>query len=166
MSDVAPHIDLLSGAWKRDHFEAMLGQKVAEARRLGQPLALLWIDVDDLHEHNDVHGRASLDLALGHLATQIAAEADGAGPLGRMAGGAYAIYLPGWTRERAARLSERIRVKVPKTLHASAFGDYRLTVSVGVAMLRKGEPFGNFLEAAEEACTRAKQGGRDLVVSR
>jgi PleD family two-component response regulator len=55
---------------------------------------------------------------------------------------------------------------VAATPHASRFGDYYLTVSVGVATLRRGEPWGNLIEAAERACLKAKQGGRDTVVSR
>jgi PleD family two-component response regulator len=63
-------------------------------------------------------------------------------------------------------MAERLRRSVPTTLHASAFGDFRVTISVGVAVNRRGEPWGNLLDAAEQACVRAKQGGRDAVVSR
>ena len=41
-----------------------------------------------------------------------------------------------------------------------------LTVSVGVAGLKRNEPWGNLFEAAEDACRKAKQGGRDRTVHR
>ena len=34
------------------------------------------------------------------------------------------------------------------------------------ASICSGEPFGNLLEAAEAACLKAKQGGRDAAVAR
>jgi PleD family two-component response regulator len=69
-------------------------------------------------------------------------------------------------RESARALSERIRGLVPRRPHRSKSGEYRLTVSVGVAALRPREGWGDFLEAAEVACLRAKQAGRDGVVAR
>ncbi len=166
MSDFAPWLDLLTGAWIREHFEQELARVVRGSHRESSPLSLLWIDVDDLQEHNDVHGRASMDAALAWLASRISMLIDGQGPIGRLAGGVFGVYLPETSREQALRLSEVLRRSVPRTLHSSAFGDYRLTVSVGVVSLRRSEPWGNFIDAAESACRCAKQGGRDSVVAR
>jgi diguanylate cyclase (GGDEF)-like protein len=166
VSDFAPHIDLMTGAWKREHFEGELAVEVRSAHRAGMPLTLLWMDVDDLCEHNDLHGRDALDAKLAWVAARIAQVVDGRGPIARVEGGAFAVILPGVNAEAARRLGEQVRRSVPRTLHASAFGDYRLTVSVGVAALRRTEPWGNLVEAAQGACCRAKQGGRDLVVAR
>jgi diguanylate cyclase (GGDEF)-like protein len=167
VSDViAPYLDLLTGAWQREHFERSLALAVRRARAEHTALALLWFDVDDLQEHNDLHGRDTLDCALSWLAQQISLTLDGAGPIGRVSGDEFAAFLPGVRPDRALRFSEQIRKRVPRTLHSSAFGDYRLTLSVGLASLRKAEPWGNLLDAAEEACRRAKVGGRDLVVAR
>ena len=166
MSLYSPHIDLLTATWKRDFFEAALGKQVSDAQRRHVPLSLIYVDVDDLQEHNDVHGRAALDAALSWLASKISEVIDGQGPIGRVGGDEYAVYISGCTLERALRLAERLRKLVPQTLHASAFGDYRLTLSVGVATMRRGEPFGNLIQAAEEACRKAKQAGRDAVASR
>lgn len=166
MSEVAPRVDLLTGAFQRGRFEELLVQLMAEARRTRSPLSLLHVDVDDLQEHNDVHGRDSLDAALSWLASKLSAVLDGKGPIGRVGGDEFAVALPKVSLEQARRLAETLRRTVPRTLHASAFGDYRLTVSVGVVALRPNEPVGNLLDAAEEACLRAKQSGRDTVVSR
>jgi diguanylate cyclase (GGDEF)-like protein len=166
MSEVASGVDLLTGAYQRSRFEELMVRLIAEARRARTPLALIHVDVDDLQEHNDVHGRDSLDAALSWLASKISLILDGKGPIGRVGGDEFAVALPGVPLEQARRLAERLRRTMPRTLHASAFGDYRLTVSVGVVTLRPGEPVGNLLDAAEEACLRAKQSGRDTVVSR
>lgn len=166
MNELAPQIDLLTAAWKRRYFEVQLARSVSEAQRLRHQLALIHVDADDMQEHNDVHGQDAVDGAISWLAAKIGDIVDGRGPIGRLSGGAFATYLPSFTLDRAVRIAERIRRAVPQTAHASAFGDYRLTISVGVAALRRGEPWGNLLEAAEIACRKAKQGGRDGVVHR
>ncbi len=166
MSDRAPHIDLLTGAFKRDHFEQLLAAAISRSRRAGQPLCLLHLDVDELQEHNDLQGRDALDVALGWLAAKVSAVIDGRGPIGRVGGDEFAVVLEGCTLDQACRTSGKLRKLVSQTLHASAFGDYRLTVSIGLAGLREGEPPGNLLEAAEAACRKAKQGGRDALVQR
>lgn len=166
MSDFAPYIDLLTGAFDRGHFEALLAKAVSRAIREEKPLTLVRIDVDDLQEHNDLHGRASLDNALSWLASKVSRAMDGRGPIARVDGDEFAVFLEGVTLSEAAELADGIRRLIPRTLHSSPFGDYRLTVSVGVASLKPGEPWGNLFDAAEAAMTRAKQGGRDAVVTR
>lgn len=165
-AELARGIDLLTGALVREAFEAVVAQAVREARRGGQVLSLLWVDVDELCELNDLHGRDALDTTLSWLATRLSKLIDGRGPIGRVEGGAFAALLPGVEREEALVRSDQIRRAIPKLLHSSAFGDYRLMVSVGVASLKPTEPWGNFLEAAETACRNAKQRGRDAVVAR
>ncbi len=166
MSDHAPWVDLLTGAWRREHFEEALSQAVSRARRAKTPLSLLWLDIDDLCEHNDLHGQDAVDAALAHLASRVAELLDGQGPLARVHGGAFAVILEGMGETAARALGERLRRLAPKTLHASAFGDFRLTLSIGISPLRRSQPWGNLLDAVQEACHRAKVGGRDAVVSR
>ncbi len=166
MTDVARHVDLLTGAYKKVRFEDELMRAVAAAKRAHRPLSLLYLDVDDLQEHNDLHGRDALDQAVSWLAAKVSEVVNGQGPIGRLGGDELAIALPGVGLDAANALAETVCRTVPKTLHSSAFGDYRLTISVGVVAMRKHELPGNLLDAAEDACRRAKQGGRNLVCRR
>ena len=166
MTDVAAYTDLLTAAWKKEYFELQLARAVARAQRLRDPLSLVLVDVDQLQEHNDMHGPIQLDNSIGWLAAKISEVIDGHGPIGRLGGGSFAVYLPAYTEERTLRIAQRLRRVVSATPHASHCGDYRLTISVGVATLRRGEPWGNLVEAAERACLKAKQGGRDTVATR
>ncbi len=165
MTDFAPHVDLLTGAYKREHFERLLTQAVSATRKSGGLLSLIYFDVDECQELNDVHGRARVDAALAWVASMISQTLDGAGPIGRVGGDEFAVALK-VPAEHAMRLAQRLRHAVSRELHASAFGDFRLTVSAGVVSLRPRELPGNLLEAGEEACTRAKQQGRDAVAMR
>ena len=59
-----------------------------------------------------------------------------------------------------------IRREVARTPVQLETGPRQVTASVGVALLRPHEPWGNLADAAEAACIRAKQGGRNRVAPR
>ena len=56
---------------------------MTQARRARQPLAVLYLDVDDMQELNDLHGREVVDEALSALCGSVCETLDGRGPLGR-----------------------------------------------------------------------------------
>jgi len=162
LSDVVTGVDLDTGAFTRARFEEELGRAVSAAHRDHRPLCLLYVDVDELQEHNDLHGTRRGDEVIGRVVELISRESDGRGPIGRVAGGAFAVAVP-LPERQAVQLAERIRRTISARM---ATGPSRVTVSVGVAELLPSEPWGNLLEAAETACTWAKQSGRNAVVSR
>ncbi len=166
MTELAPQLDLETGAWKRAFFEAQLARAVSEAHSAKVPLAVLYVDVDNLQEHNDLHGQPTMNEAIARVAAKISDVVDGQGPIGRVGGGGFAVFLRNFTLERASRMGEKVRLGVPLALDAFGFRESRLTVSVGVAISKRGEPWGNLLEAAEGACRHAKQAGRNAVVER
>jgi diguanylate cyclase (GGDEF)-like protein len=162
----APQICPRTGAYLRPYFESLLIKAVSDAHSARMPLTLLWVDTDETQEGNDAYGREAMDVALSGLVDELAAELDGRGPIGRMEGDAFAVALYAVAPYMAERLAEGLRRRLATRRFRSASGDFHLTVSVGVAGLRPGEPYGNLLEAAEAMCGRAKQAGRDRVVTR
>jgi diguanylate cyclase (GGDEF)-like protein len=166
VTDVAPQLDLLTGAWKRDYFELQLARAVSDSHRARQALSIIQLDVDDLQEHNDLHGASTLNESLGWVAIRMSQVLNGRGPIARIEGGTFATFLPQFTLPRALAVAERIRSRIHNTRHASQSGEFQLSVSMGVACLRANEPWGNLLDAVDAACRKAKQGGRDLVVHR
>lgn len=153
-------IDAHTGAYLKGHFELLVEQHVRAAKKKRAPLTLLWVDVDELTEANDTSGREAVDAALAVLVQRLSEVLDGRGPIGRVRGGAFAALLPGLKLEGAMALAERVRAA-----QAAARAKPALRVSCGVAAYQPSEPWGNLLEAAEAACTRAKQSGRDAVAS-
>ena len=164
-ADVVSEVDLSTGAYTRGAFEAALAQAVHHAHTCKEPLCVIWVDVDDLQEHNDLYGWERLDAALSSIAEVISNEADGGGPIGRVGGDAFAVALAGMDEEGARALAERIRRSTSSRLVPLA-PEVRVTVSAGVVQMRRGEPSGNLLEAAEDTCIRAKQRGRNAVACR
>lgn len=166
MSDVLTHVDLLTGAFLRQRLESDLIQFTQLARRRGLPLSVLYFDVDNMQEANDLHGREAVDAALGTMAETISRVLNGMGPIGRVGDDEFAVVLLNVPLVRARRLAERVRQALSRNQYHSLEGAFQLTVSVGVAGMKDSEPPGNLLEAAETACLRVKQGGRDGVACR
>lgn len=155
-------VDVLTGAFTKAAFEGQLQKAVAQAHRDRQPLSVLHVDVDELLELNDLAGRDRADALLSEVVSLIAAALEEQAPIGRVEGGAFAAFRLGWDAAMAEAAAQRLRTRV----HALTASGRTLTVSVGIAELRDAEPYGNLLEAAAEAATRAKQAGRDAVVCR
>ncbi|HEX5745252.1 MAG TPA: GGDEF domain-containing protein [Archangium sp.] len=166
MTERAPQVCPSTGAYLRPYFESLLAKAVSDATLARMPLTVLWVDVDETQEGNDAHGREAMDAALSGLVDELAAELDGRGPIGRMEGDAFAASLYAVAPHMSVRLAEGLRRRLADRRFRSQTGGFQLTVSVGIAGLRPGEPYGNLLEAAEASCVQAKQAGRNRVVVR
>ena len=165
MKDEIAALDLLTGALGRELFEQKLAEAVTRARQARRPLSLIVLDVDELLELNDLHGAEIADRALGQLAEVLCERLDGRGPLGRLEGGTFAVFLFG-TAAEAKRAGEAICADCARASFGGEGATFSLTISVGVAQLRPAEPWGNLLETAETACRYAKIGGRNQVAVR
>jgi diguanylate cyclase (GGDEF)-like protein len=159
-------VDVSTGAYVRGHFLALLSAAVSEAHREGAPLCLLVVDLDETAVLQGEQGQEAVEAALAALAERVSQAVDGLGPIGRLEDDAFAVLLAGCTLAHAARIAQAVRRQASSARVPSSAGPLSITASVGLAALRPAEPWGNLLEAAEDACTRAKQGGRNLVVQR
>lgn len=159
-------VDLLTGAHEKRRFETELINAVQFAKANQQALSVLFVDLDELQEKSDLFGKEALELVFAKVAETISAVLDGKGPIGRMGFDELAALLPGLGATQAAELAETLRGEVEKKQYSAQGTPFSITVSIGVAALRAGEPSLNLLEAAEDACRKAKQGGRNAVVRR
>src|ERR1700678_1982674 len=60
--------DALTGVSNRRHFDELLECEWSRARRLGDPVSLLMIDVDHFKLYNDLYGHPQGDICLSHVA--------------------------------------------------------------------------------------------------
>jgi diguanylate cyclase len=166
VSERAPHVDVATGAYTRAHFLELLAEAVVSAHRGECPLVLLYVDLDEAEVLRSEWGQEALEATLAALAEAVSAGVNGLGPIGRLEDDAFAVLLVGCTPEHAARVAQAVRREAAARRVHTPSGDLTFTASVGLAALRKAEPWGNLLDAAEEACTRAKQAGRNRVARR
>ena len=162
-----PHLDLETGAFQRGWFLSLLGDAVVRAHRDEVPLVLLWIDLDETALLYSERGQGAVEAALSSVAQSISHAVDGLGPIGRVDDDSLAVLLVGVSLPHAMRVAHAIRREVAaRAVVGDEGARFPVTASVGVAALRPHEPWGNLADAAEEACTHAKQGGRNRVAPR
>ncbi len=159
-------LDGLTHTYNRRHFMDLAMRAYQTARRFGQPLAALMLDVDHFKDVNDRYGHHVGDQVLRVLAERCASALRSIDVLGRYGGEEFAILLPGATRESAATiLAERIRQRVADDPVPTDAGPVKVTVSVGVAAMDESTRHPDDLfKRADAALYEAKQAGRNRVV--
>jgi diguanylate cyclase (GGDEF)-like protein len=128
LSDLASR-DALTGLPNRRALGDALAASVRQARRTGQPGALLFCDVDGMKKLNDRYGHARGDVALNAWAHELASRVRDEDFVCRMGGDEFIVVAPGLTVEGAAKLAARLREAPPFEVPNLA----GLTLSVGVA---------------------------------
>jgi diguanylate cyclase (GGDEF)-like protein len=155
--------DALTGLPNRRAFDEALDREVARAHRAGAPLALLALDLDRFKQVNDVHGHAAGDAALVAAAARARAALREGDLLARVGGEELAALLPGAGLDAAREAGERIRAAISAAPVEAAGASFRVTVSVGAAVLAPGERGPALHARADERLYAAKRGGRDRV---
>ena len=156
--------DALTGLYNRRMFNHHLEQAMAQARREGQPLALLLVDVDHFKAYNDSHGHPQGDAVLQQVA-QVALACIGR-PLdmvARVGGEEFAVLLYGSSADHAQALGQSLvaGVRQRALAHgASPVADV-VTVSVGGAMLQAEDRPQSLFARADRVLYQAKNNGRD-----
>ena len=156
--------DELTGLYNRRMFNHHLEQVMAQARREGQPLALLIVDVDHFKAYNDLHGHPQGDAVLQQVA-QVGLACIGR-PLdiaARVGGEEFAVLLYGSSAEHARALGQSLvaGVRQRALAHgASPVADV-VTVSVGGAMLQPEDRPQTLFARADRVLYQAKNNGRD-----
>ena len=158
--------DPLTGVLNRRAILARLRAEFAKARQSGEPLSLLFLDLDHFKRVNDSFGHRAGDQCLRGVIGPIAGELRQGDALGRYGGEEFLILLPGAGAADAEIIAERIRRRVqemPMVVSGMRIG---LTVSLGVAALDKDVAIpDDLIERADAALYRSKSSGRNVVTT-
>jgi diguanylate cyclase (GGDEF)-like protein len=160
--------DGLTGLANRRHFDEVLRAELARARRSGEPLAVIMVDVDHFKKFNDCYGHQNGDDCLIRVAFALQTGTRRASDLAARYGGEeFSIVLPNTSAALALQMGEALRGAIEQLgiEHRDASSG-KVTISVGVAVcLQAGAADGDVLmRAADAALYRAKDGGRNRVV--
>lgn len=157
--------DALTGLPNRVLFDDRVAQTLVAARRHNQKFALLYFDLDDFKDVNDVYGHAAGDELLRVVASRLKAIARESDTIARQGGDEFVLLQrfvrsPGDAMRLARRINEALRQPV-------RVGEAVVTVStsIGVALYpTDGTTCAELLAHADAALYRAKQTGRDRAV--
>ncbi len=161
--------DSLTGAFNHRHFQEVLQRELGRAERLGRPLTVLMLDIDDFKSINDRFGHPVGDAILQGIVAEIRNEVRGdMDLLARYGGDEFALVLPETPVAEAVIVAERVRRRVDERLFRmpDSHQVLRATVSIGLATYPDdaGEKR-DLVEKADSALYRAKHGGKNAVVA-
>lgn len=158
--------DALTGLYNRRYLEESLEREVSRARRSGQPVGLMMIDIDHFKRCNDTFGHAAGDAVLQAVGQYVLSLARGEDILCRYGGEEFVLVMANASPRAVWQRAEALRVGVQKLRVAHNGGTIGpVTVSVGIGMLPDhGESAQAVLQAGDAALYRAKQAGRNCIV--
>jgi diguanylate cyclase (GGDEF)-like protein len=147
--------DGLTGLYNQRRFFEVLEAEMGRARRQGNPLGLLLVDVDDFKGYNDRYGHLAGDAALTRIAGCLrrACRRDNDGAY-RYGGDEFILVLP----EADASATARVAARLTSLIAAEGIA---LTVSIGTAQLRDGQDLKSFVREADAAMYRDKRADAD-----
>lgn len=159
--------DRLTGLYTFGFFESALRRECRRARRYGQPLSLVMLDVDHFKAFNDRHGHEAGNRLLALVGQTMRASTRSSDIAARYGGEELALIVPG-PIEEALAAAERVRTAVAAiTMIVAGGARAGATISAGVAEhVPEGDEDGSrLLDRADAALYDAKEGGRDRVSS-
>ena len=155
--------DALTGLPNRSLIRDRLGLAVARAKRNDQMVGVMFLDLDNFSEVNDLLGHAAGDRVLQTAAALLSASLRDVDTLGRLGGDEFTIVLENITGEDQVSI---VAEKIKKVFAEPIVVDGReifVSASVGIALYpHGGETVDALLQSADVAMYHAKGQGRNI----
>lgn len=158
-------VDELTGLQNRRYIRKSLNEEMARAQRTGVACSVAIIDLDFFKKINDQFGHPVGDEALRIFALTLFANLRTIDKLGRYGGEEFLLILPDTANDQAVRTLDRLRSIVSEMDWSATLGSMKLTMSAGICSVRQEDSADDILVRADAALYRAKDAGRNRVVS-
>jgi two-component system cell cycle response regulator len=161
-------VDTLTGLMNRRAIYKFTRGELERARRIADPISVIFLDIDKFKTVNDTYGHLVGDDALKMIAQVIRQRSRAYDGIGRWAGDEFLVVLPGARLQDADKAAKRIVEGIATTpLVLPDNTSIHIHASAGVAVLQKmnNSPslLDDLIQAADEALYRAKAAGGDAV---
>jgi len=160
--------DPLTGIANRKTFDVELAAAINDASASGDGVALLMCDIDFFKRFNDTWGHQTGDQVLRLVANCLSENVKGRDTAARYGGEEFAVIVRQTNLPGAVSLAEQIRSNVEcKKLVKRSTGDIlgTISISLGVAEFAPGDSAESLVQRADQCLYRAKNTGRNKVVS-
>ncbi|MEX1032870.1 MAG: diguanylate cyclase [Cellvibrionaceae bacterium] len=160
--------DPLTDVPNRRYLDEMLIAESKRAHRGQLPLAVVLLDIDHFKPINDHHGHAVGDRCLSAVAKALGQVVQRPGDLlARYGGEEFVFLLPNTNENQATEVADRGRRAVEALSFPVDGEEIKLTISAGIAawVPAEEEAHRDLMKAADEALYRAKNAGRNCVMS-
>ncbi len=163
-------VDSLTGLLNRRAIYKFARGELERARRVSEPISVIFLDIDKFKSVNDEFGHLTGDEALRLVAQVIKKRSRAYDGLGRWAGDEFLVVLPGASATDAQKAATRIVAGIAATKLAIPDGGIlSLSASAGVTTQAKMTGaiaiLDDIIQAADEALYRAKDAGGNQVAA-
>jgi diguanylate cyclase len=158
-------VDGLTGLFNRRYWEEQFSQEYKRSKRNDMPASVIMLDIDHFKKVNDTYGHPGGDQVIRALAKIIKKSIRETDIAGRYGGEEFAIILPDTVASNARMVAERIR-RLSEAFVLNHDGQQiQFTVSLGIAEFHSSfKDHMAWLDKADQALYKAKEGGRNKVV--
>ena len=160
--------DPMTKLLNRRFFAEMADTMIELARREELDVSLLMLDIDKFKNVNDTYGHQVGDEVIVLFAQTIQKMTRMSDVLCRWGGEEFVVLLPKTHREGALVIAEKIREAVASLrINIEGSSALKFTVSIGVSQMNflNDESLESTIQRADKALYRAKESGRNRVVS-
>ncbi len=154
--------DELTGLYNRHFMDAIIEEEMERSVRYNYPISVAILDLDYFKQINDNWGHPVGDMVLKETAEMISKNIRKSDFLIRLGGEEFLLIMPHTNVEEAVIVAEKIRKEIEG--YSDPIAD-KYTVSLGVTQRISTESFHTIYERADAAMYRAKNEGRNRVVS-
>ncbi|MDO8990050.1 MAG: bacteriohemerythrin [Sideroxyarcus sp.] len=156
--------DVLTGLPNRRHAMRQLALAWEESIKEDTSLVCMMVDADGFKQVNDNHGHDAGDEVLRQLARSLRYAVRTDDIVCRLGGDEFFVICPHTQLDGAARLAEKLRSSIAELRVPTGGGEWRGSISIGVAARKAGMPnFEALIKAADEGVYVAKKNGRNCV---
>ncbi len=154
--------DQLTHLPNRVLFKDRLELAITQAQRRTGALAVMFVDVDRFKLVNDTYGHAEGDLLLRAIASRLSSTLRRGDTLARLGGDEFTVLLPDINQpEDAETIARKIVTTLSEPIKLSQ-GDFRATVSIGIALFpRDGSTAEDLTRHADIAMYQVKRSGKN-----
>jgi len=156
--------DSLTGILNRRAFFGRCSEEIERAKRYGEAISFLIIDIDLFKMVNDTYGHLAGDDILIAVTDEITSQLRTNDILGRIGGEEFALLMPNTDMEHSRQLAERIRKRVAEHVILMEDAPIQITISIGASEYMQGdEIIQPVFKRADQALYKAKENGRNQV---